>query len=65
MPCKYNLVIYDELYRTAVLEFGLWDQVRVDHGKEFSFMFMRNCVLDVVMELLPHMPKQHRHATML
>ena len=35
MPCKNNLVIYDEVYRTAVLEFGLWDQVRVDHGKEF------------------------------
>ena len=35
MPCKNNLLIYDEVYRAAVLEFGLWDQVRVDHGKEF------------------------------
>ena len=67
MPCKNNSVIYDEVNRAAVLEFGLWDQVHEDHGKEFylTFMFMRNCVLDVVIELLPHMPKQHRHATML
>lgn len=35
MPYKNNLIIYDEVYRAAVLEFGLWDQVRVDHGKEF------------------------------
>lgn len=35
MPCKNNLVIYDEVYRAAVLEFGLWDQLCVDHGREF------------------------------
>ena len=35
MPCKNNSIIYDEVYRSAVLEYGLWDQVRVDHGREF------------------------------
>ena len=35
MPRKNNLIIYDAVYRSAVLEFGLWNQVRVDHGKEF------------------------------
>ena len=35
MPRKNNLVIYDEVYRAAILEFGMWDQVRVDHGREF------------------------------
>ena len=35
MPRKNNLTIYDEVYRRAVLEFGLWDEVRVDYGKEF------------------------------
>lgn len=29
-------IIYDKVYRAAVIEFGLWDQVRVDHGKEFN-----------------------------
>ncbi|XP_041824690.1 uncharacterized protein LOC121647985 isoform X2 [Melanotaenia boesemani] len=35
MPVKNNLVIYDEVYRNAVVTYGLWDQLRVDHGGEF------------------------------
>ncbi|XP_041843882.1 uncharacterized protein LOC121641670 [Melanotaenia boesemani] len=35
MPVKNNLTIYQEVYRQAVLAYGLWDQVRVDHGTEF------------------------------
>lgn len=35
MPIKNNLVIYEDVYRFAVLQYGLWNQVRVDHGKEF------------------------------
>ncbi|KAK0132633.1 hypothetical protein N1851_032501 [Merluccius polli] len=35
MPVKNNLTIYQEVYRQAVLTHGIWDQVRVDHGKEF------------------------------
>ncbi|XP_056117674.1 uncharacterized protein LOC130095049 [Rhinichthys klamathensis goyatoka] len=35
MPVKNNLTIYEEVYRAAVVNHGMWDQVRVDHGKEF------------------------------
>uniref|UniRef100_A0AAV2J347 Integrase core domain-containing protein n=1 Tax=Knipowitschia caucasica TaxID=637954 RepID=A0AAV2J347_KNICA len=35
MPVKNNLTIYEEVYRPAVATHGMWDQVRVDHGKEF------------------------------
>ena len=35
MPIKNNLIIYDEIYRKFVLKYGLWDQVRIDGGKEF------------------------------
>ncbi|KAK7909555.1 hypothetical protein WMY93_014239 [Mugilogobius chulae] len=35
MPVKNNLIIYEEVYRSAVTTHGIWDQVRVDHGKEF------------------------------
>ncbi|XP_072564078.1 uncharacterized protein [Paramormyrops kingsleyae] len=35
MPVKNNLVIYEEIYRPAVVKHGMWDQVRVDHGREF------------------------------
>lgn len=38
MSVKNNLVIYDKVYRAAVIEYGLWDQVRVDHGREFYLM---------------------------
>ncbi|KAK7922224.1 hypothetical protein WMY93_009126 [Mugilogobius chulae] len=35
MPIKNNLVIYDKVFRPALVSYGMWDQVRVDHGKEF------------------------------
>ncbi|XP_028424305.1 uncharacterized protein LOC114548520 isoform X2 [Perca flavescens] len=35
MPVKNNLVIYEEVYRSAVVNHGMWDQLRVDHGREF------------------------------
>nr|XP_033474294.1 uncharacterized protein LOC117251836 [Epinephelus lanceolatus] len=35
MPVKNNLVIYEDVYRSAVVNHGMWDQVRVDHGREF------------------------------
>ncbi|KAI4832319.1 hypothetical protein KUCAC02_015291 [Chaenocephalus aceratus] len=33
MPVKNNLTIYQEVYQSAVLRYGMWDQIRVDHGK--------------------------------
>ncbi|KAK7879706.1 hypothetical protein WMY93_033589, partial [Mugilogobius chulae] len=36
MPVKNNLVIYDQIYRTAVANNGMWDQLRVDHGQKLS-----------------------------
>ncbi|KAF0023447.1 hypothetical protein F2P81_024077 [Scophthalmus maximus] len=38
MPVKNNLIIYEEVYRPAVLSYGLWDQVKVDCGREFYLM---------------------------
>ena len=35
MPQKNNIAIFDEVYLPTVMENGLWDQVRVDHGREF------------------------------
>ncbi len=35
MPLKNNCQIYDEVYRSACLEYGLFDQIRVDYGREF------------------------------
>ncbi|XP_026114053.1 uncharacterized protein LOC113092604 [Carassius auratus] len=42
MPIKNNLAIYEDVFRPAVLAYGMWDQVRVDHGKEFYLtLFMQ------------------------
>ncbi|XP_056292570.1 uncharacterized protein LOC130207863 isoform X2 [Pseudoliparis swirei] len=42
MPVKNNLTIYNDVYRSAVMEYGMWDQVRVDHGKDFYLtLFMQ------------------------
>ena len=38
MARKNNLIIYENIYRAAVTEFGLWDQVRDDYGREFYLM---------------------------
>ena len=34
MNRKNNIIIYEEVYRSAVLEFGLWQQIRVDHARK-------------------------------
>jgi len=38
MPIKNNVIIYEEVLRKIVIEHGLFDQVRVDHGKEFYLL---------------------------
>ncbi|KAM8889738.1 uncharacterized protein ACB058_011179 isoform 1-T2 [Synchiropus picturatus] len=46
MPVKNNLIIYEEVYRVAVTNNGMWDQLRVDHGREFflTLSFKRSCL---------------------
>uniref|UniRef100_A0A1X7V173 Integrase core domain-containing protein n=1 Tax=Amphimedon queenslandica TaxID=400682 RepID=A0A1X7V173_AMPQE len=38
MPIKNNIAIYDLIYRKALQDYGLWDQIRVDCGREFYLM---------------------------
>jgi len=35
MPIKNPILIYEFVFRPALLEFGVWNQLRVDHGQEF------------------------------
>lgn len=37
MSTKNNKIIYEEVYRQMTLEHGLFDELRVDHGREFYF----------------------------
>ena len=52
MPVKNNLTIYEHVYKPTVLNHGIFDQIRVDQGKEFFLIlymqdklkdFRRNC----------------------
>lgn len=38
MPTKNNLTIYEEVYVKLTQEYGLFDELRVDHGREFYLM---------------------------
>ncbi|XP_019859201.1 PREDICTED: uncharacterized protein LOC109587405 isoform X2 [Amphimedon queenslandica] len=38
MPIKNTVEIYSNLYRPILSEYGLWDQIRVDQGKEWYLM---------------------------
>lgn len=33
-----HVLLCNYLFRSILLEFGLWDQIRVDHGKEWYLM---------------------------
>ena len=43
MPRKNNEIIYMDVYKTAVLQYGLWDQLRVDHGPWEGILFDSLC----------------------
>ena len=38
VPKKNSLVVYDLLFQPLLLSYGLWEQVRVDHGTEFTLV---------------------------
>ncbi|XP_064383624.1 uncharacterized protein LOC135351363 isoform X2 [Halichondria panicea] len=38
MPVKNNLAIYDSILRSSTKTYGLWKQIRVDHGREFYLL---------------------------
>ena len=35
MEVKNPILIYEFVYRKALIDYGLWNQLRVDHGREF------------------------------
>ena len=35
MPVKHPITIYDKLFHPILMQHGLWDQLRMDHGTEF------------------------------
>ena len=38
----YMTTVLNVVYRKIVSDFGLWDQLRVDKGREWALMFVNN-----------------------
>jgi hypothetical protein len=48
MPIKNNVQIYSTLFRPLLLNYGIWDEVRVDQGKEWVLMlFVQECLANL------------------
>ena len=38
IPMKNPVLIYEYVFRLAVLKYGVWEEVRMDHGREFALV---------------------------
>ena len=38
MPVKNSILIYEFVFRPALCRYGVWDQIRMDHGREFNLV---------------------------
>ena len=38
MPIKNPILIYEFFFRPTILKYGIWDQLRMDHGREFCLV---------------------------
>ena len=45
IPIKNPILIYEYVFRPAVLKYGVWEQVRMDHGREFALVIFIQQVL--------------------
>ena len=45
IPIKNAILIYEYVFRPAVLKYGVWEQVRMDHEREFALVIFIQQVL--------------------
>ena len=45
IPIKNPILIYEYVFRPAVSKYGVWEQVRMDQGKEFALVIFIQQVL--------------------
>lgn len=56
MPVKHPITIYDTLFNPILMQHGLWDQVRMDHGTEFVLVTTVQQFLAIHRERVDHHP---------
>ena len=43
MEVRNPILIYENVFRPAILKYGLWNQLRIDHGQELSlYIFVQD-----------------------
>ena len=52
MGVKNPILIYEYVFRPAILEYGLWNQLRIDHGQEFSLCIFVQDLLRIIVKVL-------------
>ncbi|TRY89400.1 hypothetical protein DNTS_002614, partial [Danionella cerebrum] len=52
MPIKNNLLNNEDVFRSTVVNHGMWDQIRVDHGKEFYLSLFLQEMIEALVELV-------------
>ena len=45
MPIKNPILIYTFVFRPAVVKYGIWEQIRMDHGQEFCLVIFVQRIL--------------------
>lgn len=45
MPIKNPILIYEFVFRPAICKYGIWEQLRMDHGREFFLVIFAQKVL--------------------
>ena len=46
MEIKNSVVIYDKIFRPIIAKYGVWNQLRIDHGKEFRLTIFAQELLE-------------------
>ena len=47
MPFKNRILIYEFVFRPVVCRYGIWDQIRMNHGREFNLVIFVQQLLSV------------------
>ena len=47
IPIKNPILLYEYVFRPTVLKYGVWEQVRMDHGREFALVIFIRQVLSL------------------
>ena len=45
IPIKNPILIYEFVFRPAILKYGIWDQVSMDHGREFCLVIFAQQII--------------------